>query len=218
VIDIVDVLNRLLAWYEDSSKPIDPLWDEVREIRDALTGAPPDVTSCPLPWADQSDEGREFDHGCSAAFPTFPLRTPGARQNKEDHEVSKELVTFKPKSIKPVWKTSHLLPEPTTPREKACPYCGLGTLGEGRDGANACPMGCADKHGKNEPQVTGWYTTVFALYDGKPYTTVVAVTGKSTTQDIVEAARRQCAEDYHLIHIPALVIAAIIVGEHESMV
>ena len=183
MLDIVDVLNRLLAWYKDSSKAVDPLWDEVREMRDALTGAPSDVTGYPPP-------------------PTL-LDEP---------------VTFKPKGIKPVWEISHLLPEPTVPREKACLHYGPGTLGEGRDGANACPMGCADKHEKNEPQVTGWYTTVFALYDGKPYTTVVATTGRSTTQDIIGAARRQCAEDHQLIHIPALVIAAIIVGEHESMV
>ena len=89
--------------------------------------------------------------------------------------------------------------------EEPCRHCGPGTPGEGRDGVNACPMGCADK-----PQVTNWYVTVFALYNGRPYTTKVVASGRSTVPGIIKVAEKQCADNHGLKDIPTLTIVGII--------
>jgi hypothetical protein len=70
----------------------------------------------------------------------------------------------------------------------------------------------------DEPLVTQWYVTVFALHDGAPYSTLVVADGRSTVPGIIEVAEKQCADDHCLDCVPTLSVAAIVVGEHENMV
>lgn len=212
MIDVVDVLNRLLAWHRDLSRAPDSLWDEVREARDALTGAPAAVTSCP-PWSKLATCKHVYGplvrgvRECTVCK-RIALFTPGTEAPKEQHREATDKVPEHQHDYVGRPQSGYI-----------CRKCRkVVEAHECEGGYQPLDGECPGAKRVDEPLVTQWYVTVFALHDGAPYSTLVVVNGRSTVDGIIEAAERQCADDHCLNHVPTLAIAAIVVGEHESMI